>query len=236
MADPLDGTKEFTLGFVHYVTVLIGISIKGVASAGVVHVPFTGGKYKRKHDPLNQETEEEKVASAAKEEAEASLPPGRTIWGAVGAGVHGLTVPPLESINPPPRERRFVTTTRTHFSAALSSLLATMHPGRIIRCGGAGSKGLLVLTRDADAYVYPQAGTKLWDSCAIDALVRAAGGRFTDQFGKDLPYDPDRKNYANDKGMLATLQDHELYVLKEKTTTQESKATTQQTEAAKANL
>lgn len=38
--DPLDGTKEFTLGIKDAVTVLIGISMRGKAVAGVVHVPF----------------------------------------------------------------------------------------------------------------------------------------------------------------------------------------------------
>ena len=38
--DPLDGTKEFTKGLVEAVTVLIGISVSGVATGGVIHVPF----------------------------------------------------------------------------------------------------------------------------------------------------------------------------------------------------
>jgi 3'-phosphoadenosine 5'-phosphosulfate (PAPS) 3'-phosphatase len=38
--DPVDATRELTLGHKECVTVLIGISIRGVATAGVVHVPF----------------------------------------------------------------------------------------------------------------------------------------------------------------------------------------------------
>ncbi|XP_052275889.1 3'(2'),5'-bisphosphate nucleotidase 1-like isoform X2 [Dreissena polymorpha] len=38
--DPLDGTKEFTEGFLDHVTVLIGIAVKGVATAGVINQPF----------------------------------------------------------------------------------------------------------------------------------------------------------------------------------------------------
>jgi 3'-phosphoadenosine 5'-phosphosulfate (PAPS) 3'-phosphatase len=38
--DPLDGTKEFTLGNTHFVTSLIGISINEVAEIGIIHFPY----------------------------------------------------------------------------------------------------------------------------------------------------------------------------------------------------
>ena len=38
--DPLDGTKDFVLGNLSAVTVLIGLVIKGVPKIGVVHNPF----------------------------------------------------------------------------------------------------------------------------------------------------------------------------------------------------
>jgi hypothetical protein len=36
----VDATRELTLGHKECVTVLIGISVRGVATAGIVHVPF----------------------------------------------------------------------------------------------------------------------------------------------------------------------------------------------------
>ena len=39
-ADPVDATRELTLGLKDAVTVLIGVSVRGKATAGVVHVPF----------------------------------------------------------------------------------------------------------------------------------------------------------------------------------------------------
>lgn len=39
--DPLDGTRDFTLGNLSAVTVLIGLAVKGVPKIGVVHHPFT---------------------------------------------------------------------------------------------------------------------------------------------------------------------------------------------------
>ncbi len=38
--DPLDGTKCFIKGDLHFVTVVIGISIKNESRIGIVHYPF----------------------------------------------------------------------------------------------------------------------------------------------------------------------------------------------------
>lgn len=38
--DPLDGTSDYTQGFLDYVTVLIGIAVNGKAIAGVIHQPY----------------------------------------------------------------------------------------------------------------------------------------------------------------------------------------------------
>jgi len=48
-------------------------------------------------------------------------------------------------------------------------------PLQVLHVGGAGHKALLVLDGDADAYVFPQDGTKRWDTCAVDAILHAAG-------------------------------------------------------------
>lgn len=53
--DPLDGTAEYTQGFLEHVTVLIGVSMNEEAIGGIIHQPY----YKRD----GHET------------------PGRTIWG-----------------------------------------------------------------------------------------------------------------------------------------------------------
>lgn len=67
--DPLDGTSEFAQAAKHgspllqQVTVLIGISYKGRAIAGVIHQPYWG----------------ENLV-------------GRTIWAIIGAGTHGIDI------------------------------------------------------------------------------------------------------------------------------------------------
>ncbi|XP_049548507.1 3'(2'),5'-bisphosphate nucleotidase 1 [Anopheles darlingi] len=66
--DPLDGTSEYTQGFLERVTVLIGIAVNERAVGGVIHQPY----YKTDTGEL-----------------------GRTIWGLKGCGSGGmLPVPP----------------------------------------------------------------------------------------------------------------------------------------------
>lgn len=103
-------------------------------------MPFIGGAYHQKADPLNPNHQPRRLPEGQV---------GQTIWGAVGVGVKGMEVASLDDI---PADRRFITTTRSHFSVQLKALLEKMRPQEIIRCGGAGSKGLLVLSGDADAY------------------------------------------------------------------------------------
>jgi 3'(2'), 5'-bisphosphate nucleotidase len=55
--------------------------------------------------------------------------------------------------------------------------------------GSAGVKSASVARGDADAYVQLGGAGCLWDSCAPEAVVRAAGGTFTDQLGQRIAYD-----------------------------------------------
>lgn len=63
--DPLDGTTEYTQGFVEHVTVLIGIAVNDLAIGGVIHQPY----YKQPDGEI-----------------------GRTVWGLKGLGTGGFTV------------------------------------------------------------------------------------------------------------------------------------------------
>lgn len=174
--DPLDGTKEYTLGMKEAVTTLIGITYKGVPIAGVVNAPFSG----------------------------------KTVWGVVGVGVFGL------SYTAPEPGRRWIVTSRSHMTERLQELIKAVNAQKVLQVGGAGSKGLMVLEGQADAYFFPQLGTKKWDTCAIEALFRASGGCLTDAYGADLPYSPlPGAELTNTLGVLATRSkaEHANYVL-----------------------
>jgi 3'(2'), 5'-bisphosphate nucleotidase len=46
-----------------------------------------------------------------------------------------------------------------------------------------------VVTGAADLYVHSGPGIKLWDTCGPEAILEAAGGRFTDLAGRAVDYD-----------------------------------------------
>lgn len=68
--------------------------------------------------------------------------------------------------------------------------------------GSAGLKGAHVAEGKADLYLSPGSAGMRWDACAIDALVRAAGGEFTNAHGEPIDYRSVDLN--NRKGLLAS--------------------------------
>lgn len=172
--DPVDGTSEYTQGLLSHVTILIGISFKGKAVAGVIQQPFFN--YEKEKDMNKQ---------------------GRTMWGVVGLGTFGI-----ERINPP-ENRCIVTTTRSHSSKLINSAVEAVKPDEVLRVGGAGHKILLLIEGEAHAYVFASHGCKKWDTCAPEALLHAVGGKLTDMHGNDILYHKDVK-FPNTGGVLAT--------------------------------
>ena len=54
--------------------------------------------------------------------------------------------------------------------------------------GSIGVKLCLIAMGLRDLYVNPQAKTKVWDTCAPEAILAGAGGRLTDLFGDPVDY------------------------------------------------
>ncbi len=54
--------------------------------------------------------------------------------------------------------------------------------------GSVGLKIGLIARGQAEFYVHPNPGTKEWDTCAPDVIVREAGGVMTDCFNRPLRY------------------------------------------------
>lgn len=68
--------------------------------------------------------------------------------------------------------------------------------------GSVGLKVGLIAEREADLYVHPSSHSSVWDSCGPEAILRAAGGRFTNMKGEPFVY---RGVPAkNEFGILAT--------------------------------
>lgn len=57
-----------------------------------------------------------------------------------------------------------------------------------IQCGSSGVKAAIVAQGNAEIYINAGDKTGEWDVCAADILIREAGGRITDIYGKDLFY------------------------------------------------
>ena len=161
--DPLDGTREYVEGPDHWsgVTVLMGISVGGVPVAGVIHQPFVDYDGRPSSDPTCR---------------------GRTLWGGYNMGVWSSPgrdvslarrVPRLPVADP---ANLRVATTRSHPGPAIERAIDLLTPAEVVRAGGAGGKVALILDGRVDAWVFPQKGTKRWDTCAGEALLRAHHG------------------------------------------------------------
>lgn len=110
---------------------------------------------------------------------------GRTLWGIPGVGFGGIT------LSTAPKDKKIITTTRSHSNARVEAALASLKPDDILRVGGAGNKAILLMEGLAHAYVFASHGCKKWDTCAPEAVLNAMGGRLTDMDGKNYSYDKD---------------------------------------------
>ncbi len=88
-----------------------------------------------------------------------------------------------------------IAVSRSHRSDRVDAIMRALGITREIRHGSVGMKVSLLATRQADLYIHPTPGTKEWDLCAPEAILRAAGGEMTDMYGRPLRYNqPDPRN------------------------------------------
>jgi 3'(2'), 5'-bisphosphate nucleotidase len=159
LVDPLDGTKELIARNGEF-AVMIGLVLEGRAALGVVATPATGEAF----------------------------------VGVVGRGAwveraDGSVEPLAVSRESDPARARLVLS-RSHRSARLQQVVDRIPVHQRIPCGSVGVKAARLATARADVYVHlhEPGGAKLWDGCAPDALVRAAGGEVTDVAGRPIRY------------------------------------------------
>ncbi len=100
------------------------------------------------------------------------------------------------------RELARVVASRSHRTEESERALQILGVERIDALGSAGLKGAEVASGRAEAYVSPGTAGKRWDACAVDALVRAAGGMVTDAYGGNIDYRGE--TLTNDLGIVAT--------------------------------
>lgn len=90
---------------------------------------------------------------------------------------------------------------RFHRGGEVDAKLALLGLGELVPMGSAGIKAARVASADLDVYAHPMRRVaKLWDTCAPDAIVRAAGGLYTDGSGRPFDY---RGRPGQNEGTLA---------------------------------
>ncbi len=157
--DPIDGTKEFIARNGEF-SVMIGLCLRGRPMLGVVMRPSTGQLW---------------LGIV-----------GRGAWVHDGDGaVRELHVSETSAMS-----EATVVLSRSHRSNTLSRVIEKLGAGRQVPYGSIGLKAALIAERQADLYInlYAPGGAKLWDGCAPEALVCAAGGRVTTTEGLPSVY------------------------------------------------
>jgi 3'(2'), 5'-bisphosphate nucleotidase len=133
-------------------------------------------------------------------------PAKQLAWaGAVGSGAWEIGSTGKRRIEVSPTDalaHSRVVSSRSHRSDALERALSLLGGLQLVPLGSAGLKGAEIAAGRAEIYVGTRQAGKRWDACAVDALVTAAGGKFTDLFGEPLDYRS--PSLVNDRGLVAT--------------------------------
>lgn len=152
--------------------VMIGLLVEGRPSVGVVCQPTSGIAWAGV------------VGEGAwQENASGQRSPLRTSSLAAGPGIR-------------------LVASKTHRTGDVDRLRRALDIRDEMNVGGVGLKVAMVADGTRDVYVYPGTRTKLWDTCAPEAILVAAGGRLTDVFGAPLDYTG--SDLQNRRGILAS--------------------------------
>ncbi len=174
--DPVDGTREFIAQSGEF-AVMLGYAEAGVATVGVIDCCALGEVY-----------------GAA--EGIGAFVMKRADDGALGPRTQ-IRVSAVEDLS----ECRCAIS-RFHRSRSVDDRLMALGLKELVPMGSAGIKSVRVASGALDIYAHPSTGpVKLWDACAPDAIVRGAGGVFTDATGRPFDY---KGTFAQGQGMLST--------------------------------
>jgi 3'(2'), 5'-bisphosphate nucleotidase len=152
--------------------VMIGLAIKGRAALGVVLMPTLG-------------------------EALVGVIGGEAFCEDASGKRRPLRVSTVQD----PREATMLVS-RSHRPRIVDPLLERLGIRKTIPCGSVGVKVARIAAGEADLYVHGGRGAKLWDGCAPEAILTAAGGRFTDIEGEHINYAS--SDLALDNGLVAS--------------------------------
>jgi 3'(2'), 5'-bisphosphate nucleotidase len=131
---------------------------------------------------------------------------GRSFLGVVGQGAWELQPgggrTPIHVSTRASIGESSIVISRSRATSSLSRAIEAMRPRSSVRRGSSGLKGALVALGEHDVYLQTGQAGMLWDACATDALVCAAGGRCTDAEGRPFDYAVD--DLVNRRGLVAS--------------------------------
>lgn len=99
-----------------------------------------------------------------------------------------------------PTELRLVVS-RSHRNRAVGKVVSELGVHEETQTGSVGLKAGLIAEQKADLYLHLADKSSAWDACGPEAVLRAAGGRFTDLAGD--PYHYAGTDMRNRRGILA---------------------------------
>lgn len=175
--DPIDGTSDFAAGRSCW-AIHIGLCVDGRPVFGLVHEPDLGRSTFGVIDPVTRE---------------------KRLWCECWGAVQPISSEPGQTKLPP---RAVVS--MNHRNARVDAALARLQiPASLTRgIGSTGVKGAIVARGEAELYVHPSQKTRLWDSCAPQAILEAGGGHMTGIDGSPIDYRNGPMHHP--AGLLAT--------------------------------
>jgi 3'(2'), 5'-bisphosphate nucleotidase len=174
MIDPLDGTTDFIKANGEFVT-MVGLTHFGKPTIGVVVEPATG-----------LELYACKGLGAYKNRLSQVDKPLR------------LKISDVADLN-----HLRLAVSRSHRDPRVDKFIKLLKVQDEISSGSVGRKVAMVISGQADIYVHPSRGTKLWDTCACDVIVSEAGGMLLAGTGEPISYIRSSGDIENLYGLLA---------------------------------
>jgi 3'(2'), 5'-bisphosphate nucleotidase len=195
--DPLDGTVDFLKGELSSVTTLIGVSLKNQANIGIV------GRYFKQinNQPDKKDFEYYPVCFMANADHKKAFV----------VEYNKSTIP--QPWSPSPSQTEFtVVTSKNHLTPFMTQWIEeTLRPTKTLLIGGAGNKMIAVVEGIAHCYAHPGQGTKKWDTCAGEAILKALGGNAVNNKGEPIGYFAEKETWTNSDGYLGFLVPDDRY-------------------------
>jgi 3'(2'), 5'-bisphosphate nucleotidase len=173
MIDPLDGTRDFIKANGEFVT-MVGLTHFGKPTIGVVVEPVTG-----------LELYACKGSGAYKS------------WPPKGDESSRLKISDTLDLN-----HLRLAVSRSHRDPRVDEFIQLLGIQDEISSGSVGRKVAMVINGEADVYVHPSKGTKLWDTCACEVIASEAGGVLLSGTGEPISYLRSSRDVENHYGLL----------------------------------